>query len=279
MYGVEMLTGLMEAQKIQAPSMKNAPAFYRNLEQALDMRRAEHTLLTAKPCWDDSVADLTGSDFLSLNRSGRIRSAFMAELDRQADCMLGAGGSRTQYGNYSYINQVEAEIAAFHGAETAFIVHSGFLANVAVLSSVPLPGDAIVYDELVHASIHEGMAVNLVAHKVAFKHNDVDSLCDVLTALKEAHPAIKSGARSIIICVESIYSMDGDVCPLKEMVEVAKEVFPLGNAQFLMDEAHSTGIIGKNGVGLVSMLGLEKEVAIRLHVSSKALASTGGEIS
>jgi 8-amino-7-oxononanoate synthase len=94
--------------------------------------------------------------------------------------------------------------------------------------------------------------------------------------------------------VESIYSMEGDICPLREMVAVAKEVFPAGNAQFIVDEAHSNGIIGPSGAGLVrdnlihsfhlanifqvQMLGLEQDIAIRIHMCSKALASTGGVI-
>jgi 8-amino-7-oxononanoate synthase len=71
--------------------------------------------------------------------------------------------------------------------------------------------------------------------------------------------------------------MDGDVCPLRELIEVAKETFPAGNAQFVIDEAHSTGVIGENGKGFVCALGLEKEVAVRLHTYGKALAATGGK--
>lgn len=70
--------------------------------------------------------------------------------------------------------------------------------------------------------------------------------------------------------------MDGDLCPLLELVQIVKEEFPLGNAQFLVDEAHSVGVIGERGCGLVSMLGLEKEIAIRVHVASKSLGACGG---
>ena len=72
--------------------------------------------------------------------------------------------------------------------------------------------------------------------------------------------------------------MDGDFCPLRELVEVAKELFPTGNAQFVVDEAHSTGVIGESGRGLVCALGLEKEIAVRLHTYGKALAATGGKV-
>ncbi|KAF5025547.1 hypothetical protein F66182_2355 [Fusarium sp. NRRL 66182] len=274
----ELLLGMHREYQLQGPSMKEAPAFYRNLEQTLDLRRSEGGLLTAKPRWADSVYDFTSSDFLSLNRSNRIRDAFLAELAQTPDFRLSASGSRVQYGNYDYLNQVEQEIASFYGSETAYIAHSGWLANVGVLAAVPLPGDAIVYDELVHASTHEGMKISVASHRMPFLHNDPDSLRDVLSVLRDEHSAFQSGTRSVLICVESVYSMDGDVCPLKEMVQVAKELFPLGNAQFIIDEAHSTGTIGPKGAGLVAELGLEKDIAIRLHMSSKALGATGGVI-
>jgi 8-amino-7-oxononanoate synthase len=104
-----------------------------------------------------------------------------------------------------------------------------------------LPGDAIVYDEAVHASTHEGMKLSLAENRLSFRHNDSDSLREVLSSLKESHTAFASGSFSILIAVESVYSMDGDICPLEELVQVAKELFPLGNAQFIIDEAHSNG--------------------------------------
>lgn len=241
-------------QVLRRPSMKQSePAFYRRLEQALDVHREKGALIILKPRWDDSVIDFTSSDFLSLSRSGRIRNAFMEELGSLGDdWRLSASGSRTQYGNYDYLRQVEDEIAAFHNAETAWVCHSGFFANISVLEAVALPGDAIVWDELSHASTVVGLRVSVAAHKLSFQHNNPDALRDVLTRLKTDDPAFARGDRSVLICVESVYSMEGDICPLREMVAVAKEVFPTGNAQFIIDEAHSNGIIGPDGAGLVS---------------------------
>jgi 8-amino-7-oxononanoate synthase len=257
--------------------MKNEPAFYRNLEQSLDSRRRAHFLLGLKPRWDDSVVDFTTCDILSLSRTGQIREAFLAELAQNPEFHLGAAGSRVAYGNYTYLNEVEQEIAEFHRAETVYITQTGFMANVGVLSGVPLPGDAIVYDELVHASTHDGMQLSLAAHKLPFRHNDPDALRSVLVTLKNTQPVFQTGTRSILICVESVYSMDGDICSLQELVQIVKEEFPFGNAQFVVDEAHGLGVIGRNGEGLVSSLGLEKEIAIRIHVASKALGSSGGK--
>ncbi|KAG6354964.1 hypothetical protein INS49_004045 [Diaporthe citri] len=262
----------------QAPGMNQGPAFYRNLELALDVRRRDQNLYIDKPDLDDDLADFASSDSLSLGRSGRIREAVLAELTKQPTLTLGPSGSRVAIGGSSYMYESEAEIARIAGAEAAYIVHSGFLANLAVLSAVPQPGDAIVFDALVHASMHEGMLLSRAAHSMSFSHNDPDALRDVLLALRNAHREFREGARSVLVLVESVYSMDGDVCPLSEMLHVVREVFPLGNAQLMVDEAHCVGLVGPHGTGLVRMLGLESEVAIRVQTGSKALGSTGGVV-
>ena len=275
-YAERMLKIWLNEHELKSPAMKNAPAFDRNLEESLDRARKDFGLMTAKPRWDESVIDFTTSDFLSLSRSGKIREATKAELERQGEFLLSASGSRPQFGNYDYLLQVEKEIAEFHNAETAWVAHSGFFACAGVIEAVLLPGDAIVYDELMHSSTHIGMKISRAAHRLPFRHSDPHSLREILSGLKEKYTAFRNGTQSILVCVESIYSMDGDICPLQEVVDVVKELFPLGNAQIFMDEAHSSGVLGPKGSGLVQMLGLEKEIAIRVHMCSKALGSTGG---
>ncbi len=262
------------AQRLRGPSMKDEPAFYRNLEELLDTRRASHTLgPLRKP---KGTIDFSSNDFLSLSSSGLLRQAFLDELARHPDFNVGATGSRLADGNLRYMEVLEAEIAAFHGGDRALVVNSGYDGNCAIYSAIPRPGDVVVFDELIHASVHDGMKACLAEKQLQFRHNDVDSLEEVLVSLRESNPLIRSGSRCVLIGVESVYSMDGDVCPLQEMVDVAKEIFPHGNAQFIVDEAHSTGIIGENGRGLVCALGLEKKIAIRLHTYGKAMAATGG---
>ncbi|KAF5239313.1 hypothetical protein FANTH_10016 [Fusarium anthophilum] len=275
---MDYLASFMKEQKLKAPQMKNAPTFYRNLEEALDLRRADHGMFTnnTRSPWKTGKAiDFCSNDLLSLGKTGVLRQEFLDELSRNPDFPIYAGGSRLLDGNYDYIVQVEQEIAEFHGAETSLIVGSGFDANCAIYSAIPRPGDAIVYDELVHASVHDGMTHSLAIKKAPFRHNDVDALRDVLTSIVDSESLINNGSRTILISVESVYSMDGDICPLREMLEAARETCPKGNFVFIVDEAHATGIIGPKGVGLVSAMGLEKEIAVRVHTYGKALASTG----
>lgn len=278
MYAKDLLTSFNEAQTPQAPGMSQAPAFYRNLELALDLRRRDQNLYIDKPDLDDDLADFASSDSISLGRSGRMREAVLAELAEHPSLALGPSGSRVVNGGSSYMYESEAEIARIAGAEAAYIVHSGFLANLAVLSAVPQPGDAIVYDSLVHASMHEGILLSRAAHCMSFSHNDPDALRDVLLGLRDAHREFREATRSVLVLVESVYSMDGDVCPLSELLHVTREVFPLGNAQLMVDEAHCVGLVGPHGLGLVRMLGLENQVAVRVQTGSKSLGSTGGVV-
>ncbi|KAJ5007894.1 hypothetical protein K4K48_009656 [Colletotrichum sp. SAR 10_66] len=263
-----------QAQELRAPKMKDV--FYRNLEEALDMRRSQHNLITLRKRKDN--IDFSSNDFLSLATSGQLREAFLEELHRHPNFTVGSTGSRLLDGNSDYFEDLEDEIAAFHGAERSLIVNSGFEGNSAIFSSIPRPGDAIVFDELVHASAHEGMSRCMAKVKVSFSHNCVDSFREVLEMVHESEPLIQRGQRVVLIAVETVYSMDGDVCPLKEMVEAAKEVLPKGNLQFIVDEAHATGVVGDKGVGLVSALGLQREIAIRLHTFSKALGASGAAV-
>ncbi|OJJ73133.1 hypothetical protein ASPBRDRAFT_40752 [Aspergillus brasiliensis CBS 101740] len=269
-----------KAQQPKAPTMKDASVFYRNLEEELDVRRAQHgcIMLHTKEQQENPMVDFSSTDILGLSTSGAVRKGYLAELAKHPDFTLSSHGSRLTDGNSRYLEDVERELAAFHGAEAGLIVNTGSLGNAAIFSVIPRPGDAIVYDELIHASVHDGMKDSLALYRKAFRHNDPESLYDALVAVQESQPQIRNGTRSVLVAVESVYSMDGDICPLQELIETAKEVFPDGNVQFVIDEAHSTGVIGPNGAGLVSALGLEREVAIRLHTFGKALAATGAVI-
>ncbi|KAL1861071.1 hypothetical protein Plec18170_001586 [Paecilomyces lecythidis] len=271
-----MMAKVLQAQKPKSNEMENAPAFYRNLEKALDKRRMDQTMLTLLP--DRPVVDFSSCDILSFSKSGLLRMAFMDELAKKPNFVLGSSGSRLMDGNHAYVEELEHEVAEFHGAKTGLFFDSGFDANSAIFSVLPQPGDVIVFDELVHGSIHEGMRTSRATARRSFRHNNVRSFRDVLTVFNETLPSISSGTSTVLVSIESVYSMDGDVAPVEDLLQAARDVIPLGNFQFFIDEAHSTGLMGPQGRGLVCALKLEESFAIRLHPFSKALGSHGAVV-
>lgn len=253
--------------------------FYRNLEEVLDVRRAEGLYYSiVDNAWQAGDAvDLCSGDILSLGRSAARRAAFLAELAAHPGFSTGSGGVRLMDGNHGYLEAAEREIAAFHGAGAGLLVGSAYEANVAVWTAVPRPGDVVVYDALVHASTHEGIKQSLAMDKVEFPHSDAEGFRAVLQEVLESNRLVRQGRRSILVAVESIYSMDGDVCPLQELVDVASELSSgKGNIQFVVDEAHSVGVVGPKGAGLVCELGLQEDIAVVVHSFGKAIGATGG---
>jgi 8-amino-7-oxononanoate synthase len=135
-----------------------------------------------------------------------------------------------------------------------------------------------VYDELVHASVHDGMRLSRAGKTVSFPHNDVEGLRRILLGLLEENQGVRDGANGVFVAVESIYSMDGDVAPLGEIVRVVDEILGRDRGYIVVDEAHSTGVLGPDGRGLVCELGLEERIFARLHTFGKAIAANGGEL-
>ncbi|KAF8243382.1 putative aminotransferase, partial [Wilcoxina mikolae CBS 423.85] len=214
------------------------------------------------------AVDFSSNDFLSLSSSPLLRSAFLSELTASPTFPLGSGGSRLLDGNSPYALQLESSISTFLHGEAGLLFNSGYDANAGFFACVPQPGDVVVYDELIHASVHEGMRLSRAAEKIAFPHNDTAALEEILRKLPRP-------GRNVFIAVESLYSMDGDLAPLVEIVAIMRRVFKGEGAHLVVDEAHSTGVYGDCGRGLVCELGLEREVFARLHTFGKALACNG----
>jgi len=231
--------------------------------------------LTTSP---PNSADFSSNDFLSLSTSPVLRAAFLEELRKHHDDFpLGSGGSRLLDGNSRYADALETEIADFHGANAGLLWNSGFDANSGVFACIPQPGDIIIHDELIHASVHDGMRLSRASKCLPFRHNDIEDLRDVIMQEMKEEPLIKTGERNVFIAVESVYSMDGDLAPLEEIVDLKAKLLPSGNGHIIIDEAHGTGVLGPLGKGLVSELGLEKDIFIRLHTFGKSLACSGGK--
>lgn len=244
-------------------------------EQLLQRRRKESKLrnLNASPI---GSVDFSSNDFLSLSTSASLRAQFLQELAKGSP-LLGSTGSRLLDGNSSSSEALEKDIATFHNGSAGLLANSGFDANVGIFSCLPQPGDVILYDELIHASVLDGMRLSRAGQKLPFAHNSVPALRTTLAACIANDKLLATGRRSAFVAVETVYSMEGDLAPLTELLEVLDELCPHRNAHMIVDEAHATGLYGDHGKGRVCELRLEDRVFVRLHTFGKALACNGGK--
>lgn len=221
------------------------------------------------------LIDFNSNDYLSLSNSSALRSHYLKKLSEAPD-VLGSGGSRLLVNGKAHV-ALEARLADFFRGDAALLFNSGFDANVGFFSCVPQPGDVIVYDEYIHASVHDGIRSSRAKDaQFSFSHNSMPELRRLLFRLRGERVGLRTGENSLFLSVESLYSMDGTFAPLKEIADLLDEVFPLKNGYLVVDEAHATGIYGPQGRGCVALLGLEDRVLARLHTFGKALAATGG---
>ncbi|KAI9769897.1 MAG: hypothetical protein M1839_003563 [Geoglossum umbratile] len=241
----------------------------------LQRRQAASTLRTLSLASPGST-DFSSNDFLSLSTSPNLRTLFLQALHASPALPLGSGGSRLLDGNSSDAEKLERDIAAFHNAEAGLLFNSGYDANSGFFACVPQRADVVVYDELVHASVREGVRLSRCGRSVQFVHNCVQGLREVLEECVAGDEAVRRGKRNVFVAVESVYSMDGDLAPLGEIVDCLEEMLPMGNGCLIVDEAHATGVLGPGGRGRVCELGLEARVFARLHTFGKALACSGG---
>ncbi|PYH43605.1 aminotransferase class I/II-fold pyridoxal phosphate-dependent enzyme [Aspergillus saccharolyticus JOP 1030-1] len=251
---------------------------YQKLQLSLNRREREGRLI--EPASHKAVQgtiDFGSNDTLSLSSSGMLSQAFLQQLEMHPHFTIGASTTRVFEGTRQYLADLERDLAAFYQAEDAMIFNSGYDANVAVWFVISQPGDIVVFDELMHACARQGIR-NGRAKALPFMHNDTASLQHYLNYARAQNPGIAEGNNVIFICFESVYSMDGDEAPIHEIVRVASESLPLGNYVLVVDEAHSHGLVGPNGAGLVRHHGLEKDFTIRVQTYSKALGSSGGVV-
>ncbi|KAK1971949.1 aminotransferase class I and II [Colletotrichum sublineola] len=233
------------------------------------------------------TVDFSSNAYLSLSAHPDIQRRYLARIEAHNPPLLGSGGSRLLDGNVSLAESLENEIAAFHRGPAGLLFNSGFDANVGLFGCGPQPGDVIVYDELIHASVHDGMRLSRAGKKMAFAHNAVEptdaarkwpqSLSEVLARVTDGEGGrqVRDGSRRVFVAVEGVYSMDGDVAPLRQIVECVERHLPRGNGLVVVDEAHSTGLLGTRGRGLVCELGLEDRVWARVHTFGKAMSCSG----
>ena len=208
------------------------------------------------------VLNLCSNNYLGLSGHPELIKAEM-EYCRKYGC--GSTGSRLITGTMTPHIQLEEEVAKLKSTEKAIVFNTGYMANIGIIDSLTDEGDVIFSDELNHASIVDGCRISK-AKKVVYKHCDLNHLEDLLKKEKRA--------KKKLIVTDTVFSMDGDIAPLKEINFLAKKY----NAIFMTDDAHATGVLGDNGGGGGEFFGLEEEIDIQMGTFGKALGTFGAYV-
>jgi 8-amino-7-oxononanoate synthase len=206
---------------------------------------------------------LGSNNYLGLTGDERVVQGAQAALDRYG---TGLTGSRLLNGTISLHHELEQEIAEWMGTEEAIVFTTGHQANLAALGTLLGPGDTVVADSGDHASILDGCLLSRAKLRV-FRHNRVDKLQRTL------EKAAADGG-GILVVVDGVFSMEGDVAPLVQITELCAQF----GARLMVDEAHGAGVLGARGAGTAELLGVEDRVDLRMGTFSKSLASCGGFI-
>ena len=208
------------------------------------------------------VLNLSSNNYLGLTTHPRLKAAMIEATEKWG---AGSGAVRTIAGTMTVHEDLERRLAEFKHTEASLVLQSGFTANLGVLQSLVKEGDVIISDELNHASIIDGIRLSK-AERSIFKHRDMDDL--------ERHLELHRGKRVKLVVTDGVFSMDGDIAPLPAIVERAERF----GALVMVDDAHASGVLGKNGRGSVNHFGLDGRVDLQMGTLSKAIGVLGGYV-
>lgn len=227
-----------------------------SLETILNKRREDGSIRYLRVA-REGMMDFGSNDYLGL--------AGVPEISKNIDGFVdnGATGSRLLSGNKTYHENLENYLADYFGSEATLLFNSGYLANLGVLSSVPQKGDTVLFDDLSHMCIKEGVRLSR-ANYYNFRHNDLENL----------EGKMKRSTGNLFVVVESVYSMDGDQAPLVELADLCEKY----GAHLIVDEAHTTGLYGETGNGLCCDLGIAEKVFARIYTFGKAIGAHGAAV-
>ena len=238
----------------------------KNLTAKLEIRKQNNAF--RKLSFPNDLIDFASNDYIGFSKNKSIFEETHQYLIENNSLQNGATGSRLLSGNHKVYQEAEGFISKFHQSESALIFNSGYDANVGFFSCVPQKGDLILYDELCHASIRDGIQLsNAKAYK--FKHNDFEDLEGKITNYK-----LRITNQEIYIVTESVFSMDGDTPNLEELAQLSEK----HKCHLVIDEAHALGVFGSTGEGLVQQLGLQDQVFARIMTFGKGLGCHGAAI-
>ncbi|WMM25760.1 glycine C-acetyltransferase [Tissierella sp. MB52-C2] len=210
------------------------------------------------------VINLSSNNYLGFANNDRIKKAAIAAIEKYG---AGSGAVRTIIGNMDIHEDLEKLLAKFKKDEAAFLYQSAFNCNAGTIQAITEPGDIIISDELNHASIIDGCRLSK-ASKTVFKHSDMDSLEAVL---KDA----RKNYKNILIITDGVFSMDGDIAKLPEIVELAEKY----EAMTYVDDSHGSGVLGESGRGTIDHFGLHGRVDFSMGCLSKGIGVMGGYVS
>ena len=244
--------------------MKRIP---KSLTLKLEQREQNNSL--RKLALPNHLIDFASNDYLGFSKSEAIFNRTHSFLIDNNIILNGATGSRLLSGNHAVYQEAENCISKFHHSENSLIFNSGYDANVGFFSAVPQRNDVILYDELSHASIRDGIQLSN-AKSYKFQHNDFEDLERIILKLSSDNQQ----STTIFVVTESVFSMDGDTPNLEELVQLCNK----NNCFLVVDEAHALGVFGDHGEGLVQMLGLQDDVFARIMTFGKGLGCHGAAI-
>jgi glycine C-acetyltransferase len=220
---------------------------------------------------DKRLISLSSNDYLGLTHHPRLREAAIAAV---RDFGVGSGAVRTIAGTMSMHEALEAELAEFKGTPSVLTFQSGFSANTGVIPTIAGETDLIVSDALNHASIIDGMRLSKAPRKI-YPHADIEALRTMLEeAVHDGRPGSGEPYRLVLVVTDGVFSMDGDIAPLPGIVEAAEAA----GAAVFVDDAHASGVLGRDGRGSVDHFGLHGRVAIQVGTLSKAVGALGGYV-
>lgn len=209
-----------------------------------------------------SYLSFCSNNYLGLANHPKIKQASIDAIHQYG---WGAGASRLVSGTMTLHQELEKKIAEFKGTEAALLFPTGYMANLGALCALVSRGDMVIGDKLNHASIIDGCRLSGATFRI-YPHKDVSQLQSLLQR--------SSGYRRKLVITDSVFSMDGDTAPIPEIVNIARKY----DAMLMVDDAHATGVFGKQGKGLIEHYGLEGKIDVVMGSFSKALGSVGGFI-
>jgi len=208
------------------------------------------------------VITLSSNNYLGLTVHPRLREAAIKAIEKYG---VGTGSVRTIAGTMTLHNELEEKLARFKHTEASLTLQSGYATNLGVISAIMQEDDMIISDELNHASIIDGIRLCKSPRKI-YPHKDMAGLRRVLEESR--------GANKVMVVTDGVFSMDGDIAPLPKIVDLAEEF----GAFVMVDDAHSSGVLGKNGRGSVNHFGLDGRVALQIGTLSKGIGALGGYV-